>query len=180
VPRDDVLVRAAQRGDLAAFEILVRRYSPDLYRLAVRLVGQPATAEDVLQEVWLAAWRFLPEFAGRSTLRTWLHRLTVNAASRAARAPAARGVPAEQQLLDDLAAPAGSAEAVGQDLARGRAVRRAVLSLPVDLRVVVVLYHFEGLGYEETATVLQVGVSTVRGRLYRGRQQLAVALEAWR
>ena len=85
----------ARSGDHAAFEALVRRHTVAMYRLAVRLTGSPVTAEDVVQEAWIAAWRFLSGFDERAALTTWLYRLTTNAAFKAQRGR--RAVPVERR-----------------------------------------------------------------------------------
>lgn len=171
------LVARARDGDQAAFEVLVRRHTVVLYRLAVRLTGHPATAEDAVQDAWIAAWRFLPGFDERSALSTWLYRLTTNAALKSQRGRRAVVVPDE--ALAARAPVVASAEGDGQAAAQRAAVRAAVTELPVSLRVPIVLHYFEDVGVEETARILGLSASTVRGRLRRGRSALALALEGW-
>ncbi len=77
-PSADLLARA-QEGDEAAFEAVVEPHRSELLAHAYRMLGSPADAEDALQESLLAAWRGLPSFAGRSSLRTWLFRVATNA-----------------------------------------------------------------------------------------------------
>lgn len=175
--QDPSLVARARCGDEAAFEVLVRRHTVALYRLAVRLTGNAVTAEDVVQEAWVAAWRFLPGFDERAALTTWLYRLTTNAALKAQRGR--RPVLGGDEQVIARTPPVPSGESSAQSAAQRAAVRAAVAGLPVSLRVPIVLRYFEDVGVEETAHILGVSTSTVRGRLQRGRKVLAAALEGW-
>lgn len=175
--QDPSLVARARGGDGAAFEVLVRRHTVALYRLAVRLTGDPATAEDVVQEAWIAAWRFLPGFDERSALTTWLYRLTTNAALKAHRRR--RPVLAGDEEVAARTPAVSSGESTAQLSAQRAAVRAAVAELPVSLRMPIVLRYFEDVGVEETAHILGLSTATVRGRLQRGRRALATALEGW-
>lgn len=174
---DAVLVDRARSGDQAAFEVLVRRHTVSLYRLAVRLTGSPATAEDVVQEAWVAAWRFLSGFDGRSALTTWLYRLTTNAALKAERGR--RPVPVDDEVLAARVPAAVSGETSAEESAQRAAVRAAVAALPISMRAPIVLRYFEDVSVEETAHILGLTTSTVRGRLQRGRACLAAGLEGW-
>lgn len=171
---DALLVQQAQRGDLRAFEQLVRRHTPAVYRIAWRLLGQRADAEDVVQETWLAAWRHLPGFRGDAALSTWLYRLTTNQALNARRRPP------PSMPLAETAAVCGSAEEGAQQSGRQAAVRAAVLRLPPTQRAPLVLREFEGLRYDEIAAMLEISVPAVKSRLHRARLELATMLREWR
>lgn len=176
-------MRLAQDGDLRSFEVLVRRHSEGLYRLAWRLLRDPHEAEDVVQDVWLTAWRYLPGFRGDAALRTWLHRLTVNQVARSTR----RQRPAPVDVAADGAFDRPAAEeleppAVAEQVDRRAAVRAAVGSLSARQRAPLVLREFEGLSYEEVAATLGLSLAAVKSRLHRARLELAEAEEvaAWR
>ena len=180
---DDRAVTRFLAGDVSAFETVVRRYSGMVFTLAARLVG-PLDAEDIVQETFLRAWRALESFRGESSLKTWIYAIALNrvrarqgtlARLRAVFAGDRTGSP-DFSLVDGLADPALSPEenaAVAEDRRR---LRRAVLALPDEFRMAVVLRDLEGLSYEEVASVLSVPVGTVRSRLARGRALLKEAL----
>lgn len=172
---DAWLARAAAERDEAAFEQLVRRHTDALYAGALRATGSPDTAQDVVQEAWLAAWVALPAFRGHSAVRTWLVRIVTTRALNALRRPR-RTVP-----LDTVAEPAiAGTEHEAELRERATAVRRAVAALPTRQREAVVLRDLEGLSYEEVAQVLGCSVASVKSALFRGRQALAADLEQYR
>lgn len=179
---DLLRLRAAAAGDVGAFEQLVRRHSPALYRVALRTTGSPATAEDVVQEAWLAAWRGLGGFRGDSAVRTWLVRIVTTRALNAVRSldrrPAERLDDAGGDLRDDLpVTPSAAVDAERRAVAA--AVRAAVAALPPRQREALVLRDLEGHSYDEVAQALGCSLPTVRSALFRARRALAVALAPW-
>jgi RNA polymerase sigma-70 factor (ECF subfamily) len=159
------------------FEDLYRAHVDRVYGLCLRLTGQVALAEDCTQECFIAAWRALPAFEGRSQLSTWLHRIAVNVvlAQRRQR----RGNPLrEAGTLDEQALQvAGSAEAA-DTLDAERAVER----LPQGARDVLVLVGIYGHSHEEAATMLGIAIGTSKAQLHRARallaRQLGLCLES--
>ena len=169
-PDHDLMARVA-RGDQEAFRVLVRRHAAPAQRLARRIVGNDAMAEDIVQDallrVWVNAARWRPEAA----FRTWLYRVVVNlclnAKRRAADLPlAAAGDPAGP---DDAAATLERRE-------RDRALAAAVDALPARQRAAIVLTYQEGLGNAEAAAVLDASVSGLEALLVRARRALRAAL----
>lgn len=172
---DGWLARAAADRDEGAFEQLVRRHTDALYAGALRATGSPDTAQDVVQEAWLAAWVGLPAFRGHSTVRTWLIRIVTTRALNTLRRPK-RTVP-----LDSVPEPAtAGTEREAEVRERAAAVRRAVAALPKRQREAVVLRDLEGLSYDEVAQALGCSVPSVKSALFRGRQALAADLEQYR
>jgi RNA polymerase sigma-70 factor (ECF subfamily) len=176
VDTDHLVLASAARGDRAAFDLLVHRHTPRMYRVALRIVGEPADAEDAVQDAWIAAWRALPRYRGDAAPATWLYRVVTNAAlgTLRKRKPTATldGVTAGERLIDPAPGPE-SAAVSADDAAR---VHRALSTLEPSQRVALVLREFEGLSYEEVATVLEITVAAVRSRLQRGRAALLTAL----
>jgi RNA polymerase sigma-70 factor (ECF subfamily) len=159
------------------FEDLYRAHLGQVYGLCLRLTGQPALAEDCTQECFIAAWRALPGFEGRSQLSTWLHRIAVNTvlAQRRRRPSDAMR---EADGMDEVAE-----QVAGADEASGTVDIEAALDrLPQGARDVVVLVGVYGHSHEEAAHMLGIATGTSKAQLHRGRrllaQQLGIAMEA--
>lgn len=152
------------RGDFAR---MARDHATSIYSLAIRLTGNRADAEDLVQETFLKAWRGIGDFEGRSRPRTWLVRILLNTArDRARRAPAAR--------LADEPAAAGIGD-TGDRVARRETLGRvldAVSDLPPRQREVLLLRARGGLSYREIAEVLGIGEGAVKTHLVTARRKL--------
>jgi RNA polymerase sigma-70 factor, ECF subfamily len=181
---DQQLVERAQRGDKRAFELLVLKYQRKLGRLLSRFVRDPAEVEDVTQEAFIKAYRALPGFRGESAFYTWLYRIGINTAKNylvalGRRAPTTTGFDNEEaegfedaDQLRDANTPESEME--GREIAA--TVNRAMDALPKDLRTAITLREIEGLSYEEIASVMNCPVGTVRSRIFRARDAIAVEL----
>lgn len=190
---DAGLVERARRGEREAFDQLVAAHLPAVWRVLFRILRDGADAEDVAQEVFLAAWQNLPTFRGEAKFGTWLHRIAVSRAlnhrGRAAERMRRAGVPidgpeddpeAGARLAvgpwtprDDIASPLARLEQ--KDLARRLA--RCLERLPATWRAVLALRDGEELSYEEIAGTAGVPIGTVRSRLARARLSLRACLE---
>jgi RNA polymerase sigma-70 factor (ECF subfamily) len=175
---DEALLERSRHGDRDAFAALVNRYQDELYTMALRLLGSPADAADVVQETFLRAYSRLPELRGTS-VRGWLYRVAVNCSHdvqrRLIRRPADPLEDTSGKIVD-LPNPAIGPEASALQRERIAAVRDALEAVPVVFRVAVVLRDVNDLSYEEISEALRVPVGTVRSRLNRGRTMLAAAL----
>lgn len=176
---DAALVALARTGDRAAFDELVRRHAPGLYAVVVRLCADAHEAEEVTQETFLRAWRGLPAFRGDAQFFTWLYRIGVNEASRRAdrrqrRADVVVSLDEhrEHESPDRSLRPADRAEQT--ELRRD--LERAIASLPVDHRTVVVLRDIEGLSTAQAAVVLGLREAALKSRLHRARELLRTLL----
>jgi RNA polymerase sigma-70 factor (ECF subfamily) len=181
VSDDAVLLARAVDGDDAAFGALVRRHTPRMYRVALRITGSAAEAEDAVQEAWLAAWRSLAGFRQESAVSTWLYRVVTNSALavlRRRRPTLSLDDPAPQSTVDSalLAAAVPGPEGRVVRAEEVDAVLRAVGRLEVSQRVPFVLRELEGLSYEEVAEVLDVNVGALRSRLHRAKVALLAEL----
>lgn len=175
---DALLVREAQTGSRAAFDMLVLKYQRRVERLLSRSVRDPADVADLCQETFLSAYRALPAFRGDSAFYTWIYRIAINAAQR----HRARRRPAES--LDDDgtfgmdAAPTDDAtpEALlaSRQLAQG--LNEAVEALADDQRRALLLREVDGLSYEEIAGLMACPPGTVRSRIFRAREAVAARL----
>jgi RNA polymerase sigma-70 factor, ECF subfamily len=172
------LVSSAQEGDRESFEQLVRLHADRLYAVVIRLVGDRQEAEEVVQETFLRAWRSLGRFEGRSQFFTWLYRIGVNEAKRTherrrvrpAQAPLDE---APGQAADERQAPHARAEA--HDLRQ--ALEAAILDLPMDYRMPLVLRDVEGLSTAEAARAMDLGEAAFKSRLHRARLAVRAAVE---
>ncbi len=181
---DQQLVERAQRGDKRAFELLVIKYQRKLGRLLSRMVRDPGEVEDVTQEAFIKAYRALPNFRGESAFYTWLYRIAINTAKNYLVA-LGRRAPTTTEFDNEDAESFDDAEALRdtatpENLLMGRevatAVNRAVEALPEDLRTAITLREIEGLSYEEIAGVMDCPIGTVRSRIFRAREAIAVEL----
>ncbi len=165
--RDASLLRAAARGDVAAFEALYREHVGGVYGLCLRLTRQREAAEDCTQETFVAAWRGLGDFAGRSSLSTWLHRIAVNQVLSRQAGLAAR----LERLVSDTAAEQ-MPERPANDLTPPLDLERAVEQLPDGARHVLVLVGIYGYSHDEAAEALGIATGTCRAHLFRARRLL--------
>ena len=170
-------VRRLRAGDRRAFEELVRTQQHRVYGLALRMLGDPAEAQDVAQEAFLRAHRGLPEFRGDARLSTWLYaiasRLCLNRLAGSERRIVRHGDDTLSRLADAHPGPDQALERSELE----EALHRAIGELPEERRIVVVLRDVEGLAYEEIAEVLELPIGTVRSRLHRARLDLKEKLE---
>ncbi|MGH6609355.1 MAG: RNA polymerase sigma factor RpoE [Burkholderiaceae bacterium] len=181
---DQQLVERVQRGDKAAFDLLVAKYQRKIFRLLSRLIRDSAEIEDVAQEAFIKAYRALPNFRGDSAFYTWLYRIAINTAknhlvSQGRRAPTSTEADIEDaetfddgDHLRDLNTP--DSMLLTKEVAE--AVNRAIDQLPEDLRTAIVLRELEGLSYEEIAESMQCPIGTVRSRIFRAREAIAEEL----
>ena len=174
---DELLVRRFQDGSADAFEILVQRHGTRVYNLCLRILGDPDEAADVSQDTFLAALRKLSTFRGDSAFTTWLHRVTVNACydslRRKRRRPLLQIVRDEDDERPETSLPAPDH---ADEVVFSVDVARALLEVPEEFRVVLVLADVQDLPYDEIARVLEIPVGTVKSRVFRGRAALGKAL----
>ena len=175
-PGEAWLVARAAAGRLDAFEELVRRYQLPVYRVALRMLGDRADAEDAAQDAFLQAWQALPGFAGRSRFSTWLYRIITNRCLNIRRS-ARRTAPLPEGLEGE--APASRPDQIVEAASELEALAEAIARLSPEQRAPLVLRTFEGCSYEEIAGVLGISVAAVRGRLHRARLELLEAMRPW-
>lgn len=177
LPEDADLVTAVLGGDKSAYETLIRRHNQRLFRAARAIVRDDDEAEDVVQQVWVAAYQGLAGFRGESALTTWLTRIVVNEALARRR----RQKKGEQHLaLIDEEARAVTDGRTPEEAAAagelGRLLEAHIDRLPDIYREVLVLRDVEEMTTAETAACLGVSEETVRVRLHRARRDLQGSL----
>jgi RNA polymerase sigma-70 factor (ECF subfamily) len=170
--RDLILLQRAREGDLDAFNDLVVLYQDLLFALVVRMVPDRDQASDAVQEAFFSAYRNMDGFRGGS-VRSWLSRITINAAMDAQRLKKRRPADPYPELEDDTWQPPAdpSADPVTTSLKaeRHRALNQALAHITDDQRTAIVLYDVEGYDYAEIAGLTGVSVGTVKSRIHRGR-----------
>jgi RNA polymerase sigma-70 factor, ECF subfamily len=167
------LIGAAQGGDRAAFDELVRRTFVDTFTLARRLTGNEEDARDVVQDAYLRAWRGIGKFRGEAQFSTWMYRITANAAAthmRKRRRQRAEPIDDTFEPVDahPESQPAQQAESA-DSLER---IGQALDELPPKLRTLVVLKDVYGLPHEAIAEELGISVPAAKVRLHRARRKL--------
>jgi RNA polymerase sigma-70 factor, ECF subfamily len=167
-------IRRAQVGDVDAFELLYREHAGRIYALCLRLkAGDSTDATELMQDVFIRAWRRLETFRGDCAFSSWLHRLAVNTMLENARSDnrrIARVLP-----MDDTSRLAGAARSSGIDLKMD--MEDAIASLPKGARLAFVLHDVEGYQHQEIAEQLGVTVGTIKAQLHRARRLLRERLE---
>ncbi|NRF66839.1 RNA polymerase sigma factor RpoE [Aquincola sp. S2] len=185
---DVLLVQRAKSGDTRAFEMLVVKYQRRIERLIARMVRDVDLVQDIAQETFIRAYRALPQFRGDSAFYTWLYRIAVNTAKKALVDLKRDPLVVESALasvsddddetsrvereLTDGATP----EAVLASKEIAETVNAAIAALSEDLRQAITLREIEGLSYEEIAEMMNCPIGTVRSRIFRAREAIALRL----
>ena len=167
-------IRRAQAGDVDAFELLYREHAGRIFALCLRLqAGDSADATELMQDVFIKAWRRISTFRGDCAFSSWLHRMTVNTMlenARSDRRRIARVLP-----MDDTSLLSGAARSSGVELKMD--MENAIASLPKGARLAFVLHDVEGYQHQEIAEQLSVSVGTIKAQLHRARRLLRERLE---
>ncbi len=180
-PSDEELVAAFQRGELSAFDTLVLRWDGKIRGAIYRILGSEDEARDLCQEAFLKAYRALPGFKGQARFSSWLYQIALNLCRDRMRRRRGRVFislddpdgPESNQRPD----PGPGALELVESMDISRMMAGAVADLPEDQRVVIVLKEYQDLTFLEISEVLDVPLSTVKTRLYRGLIQLRESLE---
>jgi RNA polymerase sigma-70 factor, ECF subfamily len=176
---DHELVKRVQRGDSAAFDLLVRKYQHRIAGLIGRYISDWSECQDVAQETFLRAFRALGNFRGDAQFYTWLHRIAVNTAKNHLVAHNRRPPTDDIDIADAEQFASGmrlrdndtpERELMRQQLEQ--TVMRAVEALPEELRAAITLREVDGLSYEEIAKKMDCPIGTVRSRIFRAREAI--------
>lgn len=170
---DEQLVDLIRQGDEAAYRVLMERYQDYVYTLIYRMVEHRETAEDLTQEVFLKLFRSVERFRGDSQLKTWIYRLTVNLVTDYRRS---RKRKPYEAILDKVKGWFGDRkeEPEAKTLLREeqQTIQQLLADLPDKYKLVMYLYHYKQLSYQEISDATGLPIKTIETRLYRGKSML--------
>jgi RNA polymerase sigma-70 factor (ECF subfamily) len=180
------LIARCRRGDVRAFDELVRRYERQVYNFAHKMTGNREDAYDVAQDAFVRVYHHLDTFRAESSFSTWLYRVVLNSYLDSKKRARIREKSisldqyvseeegfAPKQVADEAPAP----EDVVVESERNRLLQEAIFSLPDYQRAMIILYHVQHVPYEEIAEILSLPIGTVKSRLNRARAALKKKLE---
>lgn len=174
---DEQLVLVVQEGNHEAYRLLVERHKNYVYTLILRMIGQRETAEDLAQDVFLRMYRSISAFRGESKFTTWLYRLTVNRVTDYRRSQSRRPVFALMDKLKNwLSDRTEEPEYLAVKHEEQQLMQKLLSELPDKYRIILYLFHYKQLTYQEIAQVVELPIKTVETRLYRGK---ALLREKW-
>ncbi|MDZ7315840.1 MAG: sigma-70 family RNA polymerase sigma factor [candidate division KSB1 bacterium] len=180
---DEEFVRAAQDGDYAGFDALVRKYQDRIFGICLLFLDDRNDADDAAQEVFIKAYRSLSRFKGKAQFSTWLYRIAVNHCLNLLRARRRRKMltlfsrlrAREKLYLMETAGGEDPHMRMEQEEIEQK-VAKAIESLPDDQKTALILHRYEGLSYQEIAGVMGVSVACIESRLFRAKKKLAELL----
>jgi RNA polymerase sigma-70 factor, ECF subfamily len=184
---DAPLIERVKQGDARAFEMLVVKYQRRIERLIGRMVRDVDLVPDIAQETFIRAYRALPQFRGDSAFYTWLYRIAVNTAKKALMelkrdplvtetALASREEDDETSRVENELSDGETPESIMASRQIAATVNAAIDALSEDLRQAITLREIEGLSYDEIAEVMNCPIGTVRSRIFRAREAIALRL----
>lgn len=180
---DRALARAAQQGDMSAFEELVARHRDKVYTRAITMVRNEEEAIDLSQEAWVKGWRRLGQFAGDSNFGTWITRIVINLCLDHLR----RQKRWQMESIQEMDAESGGLERLlpavtvnpTENLERAelvQSIHQALNQLSFEHRTALVLHEFQEMGYKEVAEAMGCSLGTVMSRLFYARRRMATLL----
>jgi RNA polymerase sigma-70 factor (ECF subfamily) len=181
---DQALVERVQKGDKAAFDLLVLKYQNKIIQLVNRYVRDADEAMDVAQEAFLKAYRAIDRFRGDSAFYTWIYRIAINTAKNhlvaSSRRPPGGDIDAQEAEQYDSAAGLREHDTPERLLLKDEiqaTIAEAIEALPDDLKTAITLRELEGMSYEEIAQTMECPIGTVRSRIFRAREAIDDSLK---
>lgn len=180
---DVILVQAAQKGDMPAFEELVSRHRDKIYARAFSMVRNEDDATDLSQEAWVKAWQRLKQFQGDASFATWMTRIVINLCLDQLRKQKRQRAESIEQMDDESGGverqmpvvTVNPTERLERSELRAR-IDKAMAQLSYEHRTVLILHKFEELEYKQIAKVMECSIGTVMSRLFYARRRLAALL----
>jgi len=181
---DQALIERVQKGDKAAFDVLVLKYQNRIIQLVNRYVRDPDEAMDVAQEAFIKAYRALDRFRGESAFYTWMYRIAINTAKNhlvaSGRRPPSGDIDAQDAEQYDGATGLREYDTPEHLVLRDEiqaTIAQAIDELPEDLKTAITLRELEGMSYEEIAQTMECPIGTVRSRIFRARDAIDTKLQ---
>lgn len=175
LPVDAELIRKFKNGSVEAFEEVVRRYQQYAFRIAYGILGNDRDAEDMVQEAFITIYYKIPGLRSPEAFPAWLAKIVTNLCLRTSeKSGKCTNLPLES--VENSLADSSAVNDVYRQSDFKQDVHRAILSLPLDYRTVVVLRDLQGYSYSEITEILDVPVGTVKSRIHHGRTLLAEIL----
>jgi RNA polymerase sigma-70 factor (ECF subfamily) len=178
IETEEAAIQNARAGDQHAFQLLYENYGPYVYRSCLRLIGDPATAEDLRQDVFVQVWKRISTFRGRSKFKTWLHRVVTNMVymhlRKKQRRPAVESYtppPGDDRTLEERL------PAHPSDLDDRLLLCQTISVLAPKYRAVLILHDVDGYEHEEIARILDIPSGTSKSTLSRARRQIRTVLQ---
>jgi RNA polymerase sigma-70 factor (ECF subfamily) len=176
-PDERSLIERSCKGDVHAYDVLVRRYERIMYQLAVRLTGNTDDAADIAQEAFIRGWNHIKAFRREAMFSTWMHRIVVNVFLDHRKKNRNKKHISLEQSIDanqeattmDIADTAAGPEALALETEQQRELHRALMDLPDAQRTLMVLFHIQEKTYEEIVEITGLPLGTVKSRLNRAR-----------
>jgi RNA polymerase sigma-70 factor (ECF subfamily) len=177
VPREPATPDAAATPLPADFEAVYAAHSQPVFYLALRLIGEPAQAQDAAHDVFVKAFRSFERFRGDSEVRTWLYRITLNHCSNLRQSWSARNIHTadEESVFDNRPARTDDPLRILETKELGERIRRTLDGLPAEYRLLLLLVADEELSYEQVGVLTHQSADAVRGKLHRARRAFSAA-----
>jgi RNA polymerase sigma-70 factor (ECF subfamily) len=180
---DSTLVRAAQRGNMAAFEELVARHRDKIYARALSMMRNEEEAIDLSQEAWIKGWQRLKQFHGEASFGTWMTRIVINLCLDQLRKQKRHRAESIEEIDEESGGVERQMPVVTVNPTEGlerqelrRRIDRALSQLSYEHRTVLVLHQFEEMEYKQIAKTMNCSIGTVMSRLFYARRKLAALL----
>ena len=185
---EEDIINRCRKGDIDAFEVLVRTYQGRMFNIACRIIGDADDAAEVVQDAFVAAYRNLHAFEQRSRFSTWLYAITVNTSrnrlnqvkARKARETNSLDDPPTHDSVRGSREPASIEPSALDQLTRKEQrgmIQKCLNQLEAEFREVIVLRDVQGFAYEEIGTMLGLAAGTVKSRLFRARESVKTCLK---
>src|SRR5437773_260461 len=184
---DEALVKAAQKGDMAAFEELVARHRDKIYARAFSMIRNEDPALDLSQEAWVKGWQRLKQFQGESSFVTWMTRIVINLCLDHLRKQKRQRAESIEMLDEELGGVERQMPTVTVNPTEGlerkelrQRIDKALGQLSEAHRTVLILHEFEDLEYKEIAKRMECSIGTVMSRLFYARRKMANLMASYK